>query len=135
MRLHCKFVKRKESNLSGEMSDGVYSLQKPIPQTFWRRPFRLADAYLNLSGHNCYTNSEMKKSNPINIPSSRFLRPYSKKRAFLDGLKLKRITNSMNYAAKHGLTYHLWWHPHNFGANISENFSFLEKRYWCISKS
>ena len=33
----------------------------------------------------------------------------------------------MNFAAKKGLVYHLWWHPHNFGINQSENFAFLEK--------
>ena len=33
----------------------------------------------------------------------------------------------MTHAAKHGLTYHLWWHPHNFGINIKENLAFLEK--------
>ena len=32
----------------------------------------------------------------------------------------------MTYAAKHNETYHLWWHPHNFGANIDENFKNLE---------
>ena len=33
----------------------------------------------------------------------------------------------MTHAAKHGLTYHLWWHPHNFGINLTENLAFLEK--------
>ena len=33
----------------------------------------------------------------------------------------------MNFAAKKGLVYHLWWHPHNFGSNIESNISFLEK--------
>ena len=33
----------------------------------------------------------------------------------------------MTYAAKNNCTYHLWWHPHNFGINQDENFSFLEK--------
>lgn len=96
-------------------------------ETPFRRPFRLADAYLNLSGYNCYSGEEMKKDQLINIPSSRFLRPFSKKLSFLDNMKLKRITNSMDYAARNGLTYHLWWHPHNFGKHISENFSFLER--------
>ena len=32
----------------------------------------------------------------------------------------------MTYAAKRNETYHLWWHPHNFGANINENFKNLE---------
>ena len=95
--------------------------------TQFRRPFRLADSYFNLSGHNCYSDEEMRENILINIPSSRFLRPYSKKLIFLEKYKLKRITDSMTYAAKNGLTFHLWWHPHNFGINISENFCFLEK--------
>jgi hypothetical protein len=33
----------------------------------------------------------------------------------------------MTHAAQHNLTYHLWWHPHNFGVNQDENFAFLEK--------
>ncbi len=33
----------------------------------------------------------------------------------------------MTYAARHSLTYHLWWHPHNFGINLEENLAFLEK--------
>lgn len=31
----------------------------------------------------------------------------------------------MTYAAKRGLLYHLWWHPHNFGRDIEENFNTL----------
>jgi hypothetical protein len=33
----------------------------------------------------------------------------------------------MTYAAKNQLIYHLWWHPHNFGVDQSENFSMLEE--------
>jgi hypothetical protein len=33
----------------------------------------------------------------------------------------------MTHAAKNGLNYHLWWHPHNFGINLEKNISFLEK--------
>lgn len=94
---------------------------------FFRRPFRFFDSYFNLSGHNCYSEIKMKRNALINIPSSRFLRPYNKKLSAFENLRLRRITYGMSYAAKHGLTYHLWWHPHNFGVNISENFSFLEK--------
>ncbi len=94
---------------------------------YFRRPFRFADSYFNLSGHNCYSDEEMKKDVLINIPSSRFLRPYSKKLFFLEKYKFKRIRNSMTYAAKNGLMFHLWWHPHNFGKNIFENIAFLEK--------
>ena len=33
----------------------------------------------------------------------------------------------MRYAAKHGLVYHLWWHPHNLGARTEENLIQLEE--------
>jgi hypothetical protein len=33
----------------------------------------------------------------------------------------------MTYAAKNNLIYHLWWHPHNFGAYQGENFAGLVK--------
>jgi peptidoglycan/xylan/chitin deacetylase (PgdA/CDA1 family) len=92
-----------------------------------KRIFRLLDAYLNLTGQNCYSWSDLRSSYPINIPSSRFLRPYSAKVRFLDGLRLRRITSGLEYAANRGLVYHLWWHPHNFGVNLAENLSFLEK--------
>lgn len=42
-------------------------------------------------------------------------------------MRLKRIKDSMTYAGKNKLAYHLWWHPHNFGTNISNSFSFLER--------
>ena len=92
-----------------------------------KRALRLIDAYINLSGHHCYSGEYLQKNRPMNIPSSRFLRPFSKKLAFLDILKLQRIKNSMTHAAKNGLLYHLWWHPHNFGIHQSENFAFLAK--------
>ena len=92
-----------------------------------RRPFRFLDSYWNFSGHNCYSFEEIKSAYPLNIPSSRFLRPASKKFNGREKLRLRRITQSMSFAAKKGMMYHLWWHPHNFGSNISSNISFLEK--------
>lgn len=70
----------------------------------------------------------------INIPSSRFLRPYSKRLSILEGLRLRRIKKEMIHAAKHGEMYHLWWHPHNFGANMNENFAFLTKILQCYKE-
>ena len=80
-----------------------------------------------MTGQNCQSWSDLRSTYPINIPASRFLRPYSAKLKYLDGLRLHRITSGLKYAANHGLVYHLWWHPHNFGVNLAENLSFLEK--------
>lgn len=88
------------------------------------RALRMLDSYINITGHNTYFLNLHDEI--INIPSSRFLRPYSKKLSFFDPLRLNRIKKSLTYAAKNKQVYHLWWHPHNFGVNINENFKFLE---------
>ncbi|SFF28376.1 Polysaccharide deacetylase [Paenibacillus catalpae] len=95
--------------------------------SFLLRAFRLMDTYLNLSGHNCYSVEESADSMPVNIPASHFLRPYSGKLRLLERLRLQRILSSMTYAAKHGLVYHLWWHPYNFARNQEENWIFIKK--------
>jgi hypothetical protein len=40
-------------------------------------------------------------------------------------LRLRRIKQELTYAAKRGLVYHLWWHPHNFGLDTGRNIAFL----------
>ncbi|HSS97340.1 MAG TPA: hypothetical protein VLK33_09930 [Terriglobales bacterium] len=98
----------------------------------WKRAGRLLDAYINLSGHNTYTPDCERQ--PIDLPSSRFLRPYSAKLAFLDGFRKRRITSGIKHAAETGETYHLWWHPHNFGINLEKNLSFLREILDCFSE-
>ncbi|HVV68673.1 MAG TPA: polysaccharide deacetylase family protein [Gammaproteobacteria bacterium] len=93
-------------------------------QSLLRRGGRLCDTYLNISGHHCH-NLFSPKAELVDVPSSRFLRPYSKKLKNLEPLRLGRIKNSMTFAAQHRLNYHLWWHPHNFGVNMQENLAFL----------
>ncbi len=86
---------------------------------------RLLDTYLPVSGNNTF--SIDKDANlPVNIPASRFLKPYNKNLAWFEKLKLKRIKSEMTYAAKNNELYHLWWHPHNFGVNIKENMNNLK---------
>ena len=93
----------------------------------WKnRLCRFLDSYFVLSGMNSYP-LEYKEAGLRNIPASRILRPYSRRLAFMEGLRFRRIKKEMEYAARHDEVYHLWWHPHNFGANINENFAFLER--------
>lgn len=104
-------------------------IYKPLSRTkesAWRRFLRLIDSYWNISGVHCYDWDELKDSSGLyNIPASRFLRPYPRKLSLLEGLRLKRITNAMTYAAMSGKVFHLWWHPHNFGKDIQKNLDFL----------
>jgi peptidoglycan/xylan/chitin deacetylase (PgdA/CDA1 family) len=87
------------------------------------RGCRLADAYVNIAGSHLSVPKETLPS-LINIPSSRFLRPFSDNK-YLESLRLERIKSSMLTAAEQGSGFHLWWHPHNFGKNITDNVAFL----------
>ena len=100
------------------------------------RIFRLLDAYLNISGHNTYKPQSLldSENNIVNVRSSRFLRSHSKKLQFLEPLKLNRIKKGLIHAAKNNEMYHLWWHPHNFGTNMEDNFMALEEIFKAYSK-
>jgi len=91
------------------------------------RAVRILDSYLNLTGHHTYPLKACTANAPFNFPASRFLRPYSPRIAWLDGLRLRRIKRAMDDAATHQRIYHLWWHPHNFGRNIDQNIAFLRR--------
>src|SRR3546814_16745991 len=45
----------------------------------------------------------------------------------LEEMRLSRICRAMRQAAISGSVFHLWWHPHNFGADIAENMAFLRR--------
>jgi len=90
-----------------------------------RRAIRLVDTYVNLTGHHAVSRSEVVEQCFVNIPASRFLRPYHRRLKRLEPLKLRRITSAMTQAAQRGLIYHLWWHPHNFGRDVAENIRLL----------
>ena len=109
----------------GNEKSWIYKARSGADESVIRRVFRITDAYVNLSGHNCYSDDYMKAATPVNIPSSRFLRPFAAKLSLLENFRMKRIKSCMTYAAKKKLTYHLWWHPHNFGKDQDKNFSFL----------
>lgn len=89
------------------------------------RAARLIDSYVNLSGNHVCNPFETRIQGLINIPSSRFLRPWVNK-TYLQELFLKRILLAMTDSAMRGIGFHLWWHPHNFGQNLNQNISTLQ---------
>lgn len=89
------------------------------------RILRLMDVYLPLTGQGGY---EPKIENSIvNLVGSRMYKPYFRPLAFLEGLKVRRIKKQMLHAAKNGLTFHLWWHPHNVGVHTEFHMQQLEE--------
>lgn len=110
----------------GTLNNWLYKTEKTKSRFSMKGALRFLDTYINISGSNAYSMSEYKDDVLVNVPGSRFLRPFSAKMSFFERLKIKRIKSSMTYAAKHGLVYHLWWHPHNFGTNTAENMDNLK---------
>ncbi|WP_195348820.1 MULTISPECIES: polysaccharide deacetylase family protein [Bacteroides] len=93
-----------------------------------QRICRLLNAYVKIGRHSVAKYSEIDiKFGCINIPATRMIRPYSLKLKILEGQRLRHVKAELEYAAKTNSLCHLWWHPHNFGTNVNENFDFLEE--------
>jgi peptidoglycan/xylan/chitin deacetylase (PgdA/CDA1 family) len=100
----------------------LYRARPDSEQTRPLRALRLLDHYLNLSGHHTYPLPAPDAAGLVNLPASRFLRPYHPLLRPFERLRLSRITRAMTHAATRGEVFHLWWHPHNFGLHQEENF-------------
>lgn len=106
----------------------AYRAQNEEPPA--RRLFRLADAYVPLSGsraHVRHLRDAGTHERLVDVRASAFLRPYSPRLRHLDGLRFRRLAGAMTRAAKTGKVFHLWWHPHNFGRYPKESLAFLER--------
>jgi peptidoglycan/xylan/chitin deacetylase (PgdA/CDA1 family) len=91
------------------------------------RAGRLLDSYWDASGHHSYALDGVEREPLLNLPASRFLRPYVPYMPALRALHERRILEELTHAAECGFVYHLWWHPHNFGAHLEQNLSLLRK--------
>lgn len=105
-----------------EENDWIHEKMKIRPLM---RIFRLLDVYLPLTGYGGYI-PEVEHG-IVNLVGSRMYKPYFKPLGFLEGLKIQRIKRQMLYAAKNGLTFHLWWHPHNIGVQTDFHMKQLEE--------
>lgn len=96
--------------------------RRDADQSLPARAFRLADSYLPIAG--AQDHAPILIEGLVNVASSRFLRP-ARAAGALERMRLHRIVAAMEQAARHGTVFHLWWHPHNFGADIDLNLAFL----------
>lgn len=108
----------------GNPSGWAYGATRGSEQTAMRRAVRLVDAYSGILGPHTF---EADAAIPRNVPASRFLRPCSGPLATFHASHLHTIKRGMRAAAKTGVGYHLWWHPHNFGRNIDANMDGLKQ--------
>lgn len=90
-----------------------------------QRACRLSDDYLPISRRDCLQPQAL--DGLVDVRASRFLRPAPRTLRPLEALRLHRITAGLSRAAREGTVYHLWWHPHNFGADPDYSLRFLER--------
>ncbi len=105
-----------------EESDWIHEKVKFRPLM---RLLRLMDVYLPLTGQGGYLPKE--ENGIVNLVGSRMYKPIFPPLRFLEGLKIRRIKKQMLHAAKKGLTFHLWWHPHNVGVRTEAHLQQLEE--------
>ena len=101
----------------------AYRARREDAESLLRRGIRLADAYLPLTGRCSHPLAGADA--PVDVPASRYLRPYHPALRGLERLRLERIGSDLDHAARAGRLFHLWWHPHDFGAHLAENLWIL----------
>ena len=89
------------------------------------------DRYLPLSRHQFFAIDQIMENGMANVRGGEHYRPNISKgkisEKILAYLRANRVKNSMSYAAKHSLVYHIWYHPHEFGTYQDEKLHLLEK--------
>ena len=111
----------------GNQESWPYRPRATAQETWLRRAARLLDSYWGTSSQHSYSLSDVEREPLLNLPASRFLRPCVPYVPALQRLQEKRILAELTYAAERGYVYHLWWHPHNFGAHLQQNMGLLRK--------
>ena len=104
-----------------EENDWIYN---KVKSGLLFKVLRTLDMYLPLTGQGGYT--PKCEGGIWNLTGSRMFRPI-RPCLPLEGLKLRRIKRQMLHAAKNGLTFHLWWHPHNVGVRTEEHLKQLDE--------
>jgi peptidoglycan/xylan/chitin deacetylase (PgdA/CDA1 family) len=109
--------------------DWFWNIRSTQRESMWKRLNRGADAYLPVGQKNTYRldSIAVDPGLPLCLPASRLLRPYHPSERFLNSMKINRIRQEMERAAKRGEVYHLWWHPHNFGSFPEQSLAGLRQ--------
>ena len=119
----------KEAGIICYRGNEPHWMYQPRPrrqETLAVRAPRLLDHYVSLFGSKVVRWEEiLQPSGLCDVRSSMFLRPYSAQRKSFESIRLRRIAGGIRAAAEQRGIFHLWWHPHNFGANTDDNLDFL----------
>lgn len=108
----------------GNPAGWTYRATPGTGQHLLRRGLRLIDGLTGALGAHSYP---VGRQTDGNVPASRFLRPKSGRLARFHPAHVGVIKRGLRQAARTGRGYHLWWHPHNFGADTDDNLAALKE--------
>jgi peptidoglycan/xylan/chitin deacetylase (PgdA/CDA1 family) len=109
----------------GTQPGWMYTAAREEDQTRAMRVARLADSHLPVTSWSGTNWTEIARGDGLtDVRASCFLRPLSGSHP-INELRFRRIARGLTTAARHGRVFHLWWHPHNFGARIEDHLAFL----------
>ncbi|WP_432817030.1 polysaccharide deacetylase family protein [Sulfitobacter sp. JB4-11] len=111
----------------GNPDGWAYRAAKGADQTLLRRALRLMDAHTGYLGSHAQDTKAVSSGGMRDVAASRFLRPCAGRLARFHAHHIETIKRGMTTAARTGRSYHLWWHPHNFGRNIADNLAGLKR--------
>ncbi len=112
----------------GNQRGRIYQAAGRDADSAGRRALRLSDTYIPVLRDRLQSWHEVPTAAGLgDVRASRFLRPCSPLFKALDPWRAGRILTGMRAAARNAQIYHLWWHPHNFGAHIDESIQFLSR--------
>jgi peptidoglycan/xylan/chitin deacetylase (PgdA/CDA1 family) len=110
----------------GQPTGFAYRPMAKREETMFVRGARLVDSVVPVLPRSDPTET-IFQAGAINVPASRFLRPWCSDWPTFSKLHVIRICAEMTQAAREDRQYHLWWHPHNFGRNMEQNLAQLVK--------
>jgi peptidoglycan/xylan/chitin deacetylase (PgdA/CDA1 family) len=91
-----------------------------------KRAARWAETYIGVGGDTSIDWREIPRGDGLaNVRASRFLRPFVPKFRHLEPFRRARLRKELRAAGRRGRLFHLWWHPHNFGAYPEECLAVL----------
>jgi peptidoglycan/xylan/chitin deacetylase (PgdA/CDA1 family) len=112
----------------GNQSGSAYRAAGAGRRSNVSRARRIVNAYVGPARQGLVSWDDVRDRDGLhNVPASCFLRPYSRRLAALEPVRLRRISTGLESAAKTNQLFHLWWHPHNFGVNLEQNMGFLRQ--------
>lgn len=92
-----------------------------------RRVAQAVDSVLPVVGEQCVSPGIVLDRKPVNIPASRQLRPFAGPYPFFARMQRWRIFRELDYAARTGGVYHLWWPLHSFGLDLRPKLEELRR--------